>query len=137
MNLLSRQRKNAVPEAGTVVPGSPDAVEVAGRSIRVGDGYTAALAVTGYPAEVGPGWLEPLLAYPGRVDVSLHIEPVPPVVASQRLRKQRGRFEASRRQDAAKGRLDDPELDAAAADAAELASRVARARRGCSASVCT
>ncbi|WP_018791324.1 VirB4 family type IV secretion system protein [Salinispora arenicola] len=126
MNLLSRQRKNAVPEAGTVVPGSPDAVEVAGRSIRVGDGYTAALAVTGYPAEVGPGWLEPLLAYPGRVDVSLHIEPVPPVVASQRLRKQRGRFEASRRQDAAKGRLDDPELDAAAADAAELASRVAR-----------
>jgi type IV secretory pathway VirB4 component len=84
------------------------------------------LAVTGYPAEVGPGWLEPLLAYPGRVDVSLHIEPVPPVVASQRLRKQRGRFEASRRQTATKGRLDDPELDAAAADAADLASRVAR-----------
>jgi type IV secretory pathway VirB4 component len=126
MSLFSGNRKNAVPEVGTVVPGSPDAVEVGGRSVRVGDGYTAALAVTGYPAEVGPGWLEPLLAYPGRVDVSLHIEPVPPVIASQRLRKQRGRFEASRRQDAAKGRLDDPELDAAAADAAELAARVAR-----------
>src|ERR1700753_1329958 len=104
----------------------PDAVEVAGRSVRVGDDYSAALAVTGYPAEVGPGWLEPLLAYPGRVDVSLHIEPVPPVVASERVRKQRGRVEASRRQTAAKGRLDDPELDAAAADAADLASRVAR-----------
>jgi type IV secretory pathway VirB4 component len=126
VNLLSRRRGPAVPETGTVVPGSPDAVEVGGRSVRVGDGYTAALAVTGYPAEVGPGWLEPLLAYPGRVDVSLHIEPVPPVIASQRLRKQRGRFEASRRIDAAKGRLDDPELDAAAADAAELAARVAR-----------
>jgi type IV secretory pathway VirB4 component len=126
VSLFSGNRKNAVPEVGTVVPGSPDAVEVGGRSVRVGDGYTAALAVTGYPAEVGPGWLEPLLAYPGRVDVSLHIEPVPPVIASQRLRKQRGRFEASRRQDAAKGRLDDPELDAAAADAAELAARVAR-----------
>ncbi|MDI6101197.1 DUF87 domain-containing protein [Actinoplanes sp. NEAU-A12] len=126
MNLMSRRRGTAVPESGTVVPGSPDAVEVGGWSVRVGDGYTAALAVTGYPAEVGPGWLEPLLAYPGRVDVSLHIEPVPPVIASQRLRKQRGRFEASRRQDATKGRLDDPELDAAAADAAELAARVAR-----------
>ncbi len=126
MSLFSRRREIVVLEAGMVVPGSPDAVEVGGRSVRVGDGYTAALAVTGYPAEVGPGWLEPLLAYPGRVDVSLHIEPVPPVVASQRLRKQRGRFEASRRQDAAKGRLDDPELDAAAADAAELAARVAR-----------
>ncbi|MGA5305942.1 VirB4 family type IV secretion system protein [Nucisporomicrobium flavum] len=126
MSLLFRKQSNAVPETGTVVPGSPDAVEVGGRSVRVGDSYTAALAVTGYPAEVGPGWLEPLLAYPGRVDVSLHIEPVPTVIASQRLRKQRGRFEASRRQDAAKGRLDDPELDAAAADAAELAARVAR-----------
>ena len=126
MKLLSRHRKTAVPATGTVVPGSPDAVEVGGRSVRVGDDYSAALAVTGYPAEVGPGWLEPLLSYPGRVDVSLHIEPVPPVVASQRLRKQRGRFEASRRQTATKGRLDDPELDAAAADAADLASRVAR-----------
>lgn len=126
MNLLNRRRPRAVPEVGTAVPGSPDAVEVAGRSVRVADGYTASLAVTGYPAEVGPGWLEPLLAYPGRVDVSLHIEPVAPVVASQRLRKQRGRMEASRRQDAAKGRLDDPELDAAAGDAAALAARVAR-----------
>lgn len=126
MKLLSRHRTTAVPDTATVVPGSPDAVEVGGRSVRVGDDYSAALAVTGYPAEVGPGWLEPLLSYPGRVDVSLHIEPVPAVVASQRLRKQRGRFEASRRQTATKGRLDDPELDAAAADAADLASRVAR-----------
>jgi type IV secretory pathway VirB4 component len=126
VNLLSRRRPRAVPEPGTIVPGMPDAVEVAGRSVRVGDGYSTALAVTGYPAEVGPGWLEPLLSYPGRVDVSLHIEPVPPVIASQRLKKQRGRFEASRRQSASKGRLDDPELDAAAADAAELAARIAR-----------
>src|SRR5256886_15653022 len=79
-----------------------------------------------YPPEVGAGWLEPILSYPGRVDVVLHIEPVPPQVAAQRLRKQRGRLESSRRQDAAKGRLDDPELDAAAFDAAELATRLAR-----------
>jgi len=109
-----------------VLPGSPDAVEVGGRSVHVGDDYSATLAVTGYPAEVGAGWLEPILSYPGRVDVALHIEPVPPVVASDRLRKQRGRLESSRRTDAGKGRLDDPELDAAAADAAELAARVAR-----------
>ena len=119
-------RRRAAPEAATILPGSPDAVEVDGRHVRVGNGYSATLAVVGYPAEVGPGWAEPLLSYPGLVDAAFHIEPVPPVVASQRLRKQRGRFESSRRQDAAKGRLDDPELDAAAADAAELAGRVAR-----------
>src|SRR6266571_2529587 len=89
-------------------------VEVSGRWVRVGDDYAATLVVTGYPAEVGAGWLDPVLSYPGRVDVALHIEPVPPQVAAQRLRKQRGRLESSRRQDAAKGRLDDPELDAAA-----------------------
>jgi len=120
------RRKPTPAPAGGVLPGGPDAVEVGGRSVRVGQEYAATLAVTGYPAEVGAGWLEPILAYPGRVDVALHIEPVPPQVAAQRLRKQRGRLESSRRQDAAKGRLDDPELDAAAFDAAELATRLAR-----------
>ncbi len=129
MKALTWRRSNPTGKPGVgavLLPGSPDAVEVGGRYVRVGDGFSATLAVTGYPAEVGPGWLEPLLAYPGRVDVSVHIAPVPPVVAAQRLRKQRGRFEANRRQDAGKGRLDDPELDAAAADAAELAGRLAR-----------
>lgn len=130
MKLLARfhSRRSATATAGSpgVLPGSPDAVEVGGRSVRVGDDHSATLAVVGYPAEVGAGWLEPVLSYPGRVDVALHIEPIPPVVASDRLRKQRGRLESSRRSDAGKGRLDDPELDAAAADAADLAARVAR-----------
>jgi len=119
-------RRRTGPDAATVLPGSPDAVEVGGRFVRVGDSYTTTLAVIGYPAEVGAGWAEPILAYPGLVDICFHIEPIPPAVAAQRLRKQRGRFESSRRQDATKGRLDDPELDAAAADAAELATRLAR-----------
>jgi type IV secretory pathway VirB4 component len=121
-----RHRPSAAGDDRTVLPGAPDAVEVGGRSVRVGDDHIATLAVTGYPAEVGPGWLEPVLSYPGRLDVCLHIEPVPPAVAAERLRRQRGRFEASRRHDAAHGRLDDPELDAAAEDAAELAARIAR-----------
>jgi type IV secretory pathway VirB4 component len=92
----------------------------------VGDDWCRTLAVAGWPAEVGAGWLEPLLAYPGRVDVSLHIEPLPPAVAADRLRRQRGRLESSRRAEAARGKLDDPGLDAAAYDAAELAGRLAR-----------
>ena len=38
----------------TWLPGPP-AVEVAARHVRIGDDYAATLAVTGYPAEVGPG----------------------------------------------------------------------------------
>ncbi|MEQ4720905.1 DUF87 domain-containing protein [Nonomuraea sp. B19D2] len=86
----------------------------------------ATLAITGYPREVAPGWLEPLLTYPGRLDVSLHIEPVPSLVAADRLRKQLARLESGLRSDHEHGRLLDPGAEAAAEDAQELASRIAR-----------
>jgi type IV secretory pathway VirB4 component len=109
--------------AATVAPAS---VEVTPRFLRVGDGYAATLVVTGYPAEVGPAWLEPLLSWPGRLDLTLHIDPLPAPVAASRLRNQRARFESSRRADAEKGKLADPYVEAAADDAADLAERLAR-----------
>jgi hypothetical protein len=105
---------------------APPAVAVAARHVAVDEDYAATLAVTGYPAEVSPGWLEPLACYPGRVDIALHIEPVPPAIAADRLRRQRARLESSRRAWAGHGRLDDPATDAAAEDARALAYQVAR-----------
>jgi type IV secretory pathway VirB4 component len=104
----------------------PDSVQVEPRCLAVGDLLAATLVVTSYPAEVAPGWLDPLLSYPGRLDVSLHIEPLAPAVAAQRLRKQRARLESVRRTGHEQGRLEDPETEAAAIDAAELAWRLAR-----------
>ncbi|MFY1700187.1 VirB4 family type IV secretion system protein [Micromonospora sp. WMMA1923] len=114
------------PPSGLATTVAPAPVEVTPRWLRVGDGYTATLAVTGYPAEVGPAWLEPLLSHPGRVDVSLHIDPLPTPVAAAHLRRQRARLESTRRVDAQRGRLTDPHTDAAAADATDLADRLAR-----------
>ena len=112
-------------------PGAPDmpgppSVEVAARHVRTGDDWSATLAVTGYPAEVSAGWLEPLLSYPGRVDVTLHIEPIPVAVAAARLRRQRARLESGRRAGIDRGQLDDPDIEAAADDARDLAYRLAR-----------
>ncbi len=104
----------------------PAAVETLPRHIRVGDGYAATLIITGYPPEVGLAWLDALLAWPGRVDVVEHIEPIPAATAATRLRRQRARLESNRRLDADKGRLGDPVTDAAAEDAADLADRIAR-----------
>ncbi|EXG82008.1 VirB4 family type IV secretion system protein [Cryptosporangium arvum] len=101
-------------------------IENTPRYVQVGDGYAATLVVTGYPAEVGPAWLDPLLAWPGRLDVVVHLDPLPAPVAATQLRRQRARLESTRRDDAATGRLGDPLTDAAAEDAAELADRVAR-----------
>jgi len=75
---------------------------------------------------VGLGWLEPLLTHPDRLDVALHVEPTPAAIAADRLRRQLARLESGRRLDQSKGRLADPEVETAAEDAADLASRLAR-----------
>jgi len=125
-----RRRQRRRTERGQAPAGplmlTPPGLRVAPRHLEIGDGYTTTLLVTGYPREVGPGWLEPLLAYPGRLDVALHIAPVPGPVAAARLRRQRARLESGRYANQAAGRLSDPELDVAAQDAAELAGRIAR-----------
>jgi type IV secretory pathway VirB4 component len=110
----------------STLPLGPDCAEIGPRTLRLGDGVCGTFAVVGYPAEVGPGWLEPLLSDPGRLDVALHIEPVPNQVAADRLRKQLARLESSARADAARGRLIDVEADAAADDAQMLAASLAR-----------
>ena len=108
-------------EAAAVVVG-PHAVEVGPRRLRVGDGWCATLAVVGYPAQVGPGWLDPLLAYPGRVQVAVHVEPMPAVVAADRLRRQTARLEAERRARSDRGALADPAVDVEAARVRDLAA---------------
>src|SRR5213078_4022511 len=94
MNLIPRRTAattDASPAdaAGLASVIGPAAIEVGPRYLRAGDGYAATLVVTGYPAEVGPAWLDPLLAWPGRLDVAWHIEPLAPATAAARLRKQR------------------------------------------------
>jgi hypothetical protein len=128
LSLRNRGDNNSSQPAASALAGSigPAALEVAPRHVHVGHHYTATFVVTGYPAEVGPAWLEPLLSFPGRLDVTLHIEPVPAPVAAASLRRQRARFESTRRLDADKGRLADPTIEAAAEDAADLAARLAR-----------
>ncbi len=113
---------------GTSTPTAfaPEAIEVHPRHLRVGDEWVASFALAGYPREVRPGWLQPLLTHPARLDVSAHIEPIDPQVAADRLRKQLGKLESGRRHSASHGRLADPQVEAATEDAYELSDRLAR-----------
>ncbi|WP_144120949.1 VirB4 family type IV secretion system protein [Catellatospora sichuanensis] len=104
----------------------PAGVHVQPHQLRLGSSVCASFAITGYPAEVSPTWLEPLLSWPGRLDVAIHLEPVDPATAADRLRRQRARMESGRRIADQRGTIADPYLDAAADDAAMLAERVAR-----------
>ncbi|WP_414504779.1 VirB4 family type IV secretion system protein [Streptomyces sp. NEAU-L66] len=127
--LFGRRRPSPAPAidgAALLDAGGPEAIEVHARALAIGAHLATTLVVTGYPAEVTPGWLAPLLNFPGHLDIALHIEPVPNPVAADGLKKQRARLESGRRSRYDKGNLDDPDVEAAAADAAELAYRIAR-----------
>jgi hypothetical protein len=123
MRLLNSRHAGSARSSGGP-PGllGPHAVEVRPRHLALGDGVCRSFAVTGYPREVGLGWLAPLLEHPGRVDVALHVDPLPNDIAADRLRRQLARLESARRVDAAKGRLVDPEVDVAADDARDLSA---------------
>ena len=104
----------------------PASVHTSAGQVRVGDGWVTTLIVTGYPSEVGMAWLEPVLTWPGHLDVAIHIDPIPTDQAISRVRRQRARLESVRRIDAGRGRLDDPLIEASAADAADLGDLIVR-----------
>lgn len=115
---LSRYRR------GTPTWFGPSSLTIEPRKLSIGEGFATSFAVADYPADVMPGWLDPLTSYAGRLDLALHIEPVPSGEAAERLRRQRARLESTRRRGFERASLDDPDLESAAADARELAYRV-------------
>jgi TraG P-loop domain/Helicase HerA, central domain len=121
--LFAARTTSTPPPVGLL---GPDAIQVGPTSLTAGATVCRTFAVTGYPREVGPGWLEPLASYPGNADIALHLDPIAVPVAAQRLRRQLGRLESTRRLDDDRGRLVDLEVEAAAEDAHDLARRLAR-----------
>ena len=122
--MLTRRTNRARADEGSLL--GPPALGLSHDTLRIGERWQASFAVTGYPSEVSRGWLAPLLHAARDADVALHIEPVPPPLAADRLRRQRARLESTRRLDAERGRLLDPAVAAAAEDAEQLAARLAR-----------
>lgn len=104
----------------------PAAVELGRDQVRLGEQWQRTFAVIGYPREVARGWLGPLLRAAGELELVLHVEPIAPTVAADRLQRQRARLESSRRLDAERSRLPDPNVEAAAEDVDDLAGRLAR-----------
>ncbi|MEU3628137.1 conjugal transfer protein TraC [Amycolatopsis coloradensis] len=124
---MARTRNHGTPtQSGSAGAFTPDSLSVSARYLEVGNELVASFGITGYPQEVYSGWLAPLLTYPARLDVSVHVQPVDPATAASGLRKQRAKLESSRRHNARHDRLDDPDLDAAAEDAADLSRSIAR-----------
>lgn len=104
----------------------PETVDLHPREIRIGDRWLRVYRAVGFPRQVSPGWLLPLLEFPRPHSVAFFSEPIAAheVVAQmgRRLIRQRG-SEAARH---TLGHLADPLVAQALEDTERLRAEVAR-----------
>ncbi len=99
---------------------SPSAIEIHADYFRLGTKYGRTLYIYGYPRSLYTGWISPIINLDEVVDVSMYIYPVESAVVMKNLRTKVTQLEASMSLNAEKGRVRDPELEAAINDVEEL-----------------
>ena len=99
---------------------SPSAIEIHSDYFRLGTKYGRTLYVYGYPRSLYTGWISPIINMDEVIDVSMYIYPVESAVVMKNLKTKVTQLEASMNLNAEKGRVRDPELEAAINDAEEL-----------------
>jgi conjugal transfer ATP-binding protein TraC len=98
----------------------PDAVEVYPDAIRLEDQWVRAFVPHGWPREVRPGWMLPVLQLPFAHTLTVTVEPLLPEDQLARLTRQLVWNLGAREARQAQGRLEGATVAAAVADAARL-----------------
>ena len=99
---------------------SPSSIEIHSSYFRLGTKYGRTVYVYGYPRTLYTGWLSPLINIDEVLDISMYIYPVDTTIVMKNLRKKVTQLEADISLNAEKGRIRNPETDAAIQDAEEL-----------------
>ena len=99
---------------------SPSAIEIHSDYFRLGNKYGRTMYVYGYPRSIYTGWLSSIINIDEVVDVSIYIYPVESAVVMKNLRTKATQLEASMSLNMEKGKVRDPELEAALQDTEEL-----------------
>ncbi|MDB5168284.1 MAG: Type secretory pathway VirB4 component-like protein [Candidatus Saccharibacteria bacterium] len=103
---------------------APSSLEIHSSHFRLGTKYGRTLYVYGYPREIYTGWLSTLINIDEVLDISMFIYPVDSQVVLNNLRKKVTQLEASMAINSEKGRVRDPGMEAAMADAEELRNQL-------------
>ena len=103
---------------------SPSSIEIHSAYFRLGTKYGRTIYVYGYPRSLYTGWLSSLINIDEVLDISMYIYPVDTTVVMKNLRKKVTQLEASIAVNQEKGRIRDPEIDAAIQDAEELRDKL-------------
>ena len=99
---------------------SPSSIEIHSDYFRLGTKYGRTLYIYGYPRTLITGWLSPLINIDEVLDISMYIYPVDTTVVMKNLQKKVTQLEASIAVNTERGKIRDPELEAAITDAEEL-----------------
>ena len=99
---------------------SPSAIEIHSDYFRLGNKYGRTIYIYGYPRSLYTGWLSPIINIDEVLDVSMYIYPVESAVVMKNLKTKVTQLEASMNLNMEKGKVRDPELEAAINDAEEL-----------------
>lgn len=103
---------------------SPSSIEIHSSYFRLGTKYGRTIYVYGYPRTLYTGWISGLINVDEVIDVSMYVYPVETTVVMKNLRKKVTQLEASYNVNAEKGKVRDPELEAAITDAEELRDKL-------------
>lgn len=103
---------------------SPSSIEIHASYFRLGTKYGRTIYVYGYPRTLYTGWISPLINMDEVLDVSMYVYPVETAVIMKNLRKKVTQLEASYNVNAERGKVRDPEIEAAINDAEELRDKL-------------
>lgn len=99
---------------------APSSIELHSDHFRLGSKYGRTMYVYGYPRQIYTGWLSSIINIDEVLDISMFIYPVDTQVVLNNLRKKVTQLEASMNINSEKGKVRDPGMEAALADAEEL-----------------
>jgi type IV secretory pathway VirB4 component len=103
---------------------APSSIELFSNYFRIGTRVARTYYVFGYPRQVYTGWLSPIVNLDEIIDMTMYIYPVESQVVLENLRKKVTQMEAGLQLDQEKGRVRDPQRQAAIQDAEEMRDKL-------------
>ena len=103
---------------------APSSIEFSSSYFRLGTRFARTYYVFGYPRQIYTGWLSGMVNLDEVADMSLYVYPVESQVVLDNLRKKVTQLEAGIQIDSEKGRVRDPQKQAAILDAEEMRDKL-------------
>lgn len=103
---------------------APSSIEYFSTHFQIGTRFARTYYVYGYPRQIYTGWLSGMVNLDEVIDLSMFIYPVESQTVLENLRKKVTQLEAGLQIDAEKGRVRDPQKQAAILDAEEMRDKL-------------